>query len=275
MKLKYLGTAAAEGVPAIFCTCENCIAARKLGGKNIRSRSQALINDDLMIDFPADTYWHCIKEGLDLTNIHNYLITHIHGDHFYPTEFAYLKKGFANLPEDQAPYHIWGGSEVVEKATAFAENPRMLGRLVLHELKVFEPTEIGNVTVTALKALHGTQTPFVYILEQENKRLLYAHDTAGLSEDDWAYLQHNMPYFDAVSLDCTNGNRHSHSVSHQGFGDVKELCAKLEEMGCIDSKTKRVVNHFSHHNPNINYTDRAVYEDEGYTMSYDGMVVEI
>ena len=24
MKLKYLGTAAAEGVPAIFCECENC-----------------------------------------------------------------------------------------------------------------------------------------------------------------------------------------------------------------------------------------------------------
>ena len=31
MKIKYLGTAAAEGVPAIFCNCETCKEARKLG----------------------------------------------------------------------------------------------------------------------------------------------------------------------------------------------------------------------------------------------------
>ena len=56
MKLTFLGTAAAEGFPAIFCNCEYCKEARKLGGKNIRSRSQTLINDDLLIDLPADSY---------------------------------------------------------------------------------------------------------------------------------------------------------------------------------------------------------------------------
>ena len=55
MKLTYLGTAAAEAVPAIFCNCEICKEARKLGGKNVRTRSQALINDDLLLDFPAGT----------------------------------------------------------------------------------------------------------------------------------------------------------------------------------------------------------------------------
>ncbi len=49
MKIKYLGTAAAEGIPAIFCECKICKKARELGGKNIRTRSQALINDDLFI----------------------------------------------------------------------------------------------------------------------------------------------------------------------------------------------------------------------------------
>ncbi len=33
MKLKYLGTAAAEGIPALFCRCEMCAYARKAGGK--------------------------------------------------------------------------------------------------------------------------------------------------------------------------------------------------------------------------------------------------
>jgi len=40
MKFQYLGTAAAEGWPALFCNCDNCEKARKAGGKNIRIRTQ-------------------------------------------------------------------------------------------------------------------------------------------------------------------------------------------------------------------------------------------
>ena len=65
MKLKYLGTAAAEAFPAVFCNCKYCNEARELGGKNIRTRSQAMINDDLLIDFPADTYAHFLQNGID------------------------------------------------------------------------------------------------------------------------------------------------------------------------------------------------------------------
>ena len=56
MKLQYLGTAAAEGIPAVFCECENCIKSKENGGRNIRTRSQALIDDCILIDFPQDTY---------------------------------------------------------------------------------------------------------------------------------------------------------------------------------------------------------------------------
>ena len=55
MKLQYFGTAAAEGWPALFCGCDACRRAREAGGRNIRTRSQALIDDKLLIDFPADT----------------------------------------------------------------------------------------------------------------------------------------------------------------------------------------------------------------------------
>ncbi len=36
MKLKILGSAAAEGVPALFCVCPVCQAARENGGRDIR-----------------------------------------------------------------------------------------------------------------------------------------------------------------------------------------------------------------------------------------------
>ena len=55
MILTFLGTAAAEGFPAVFCNCDFCKEARRLKGKNIRTRSQTIINDDLLLDLPADT----------------------------------------------------------------------------------------------------------------------------------------------------------------------------------------------------------------------------
>lgn len=34
MKIKYLGTAAAERIPAMFCKCDVCRAARENGGRD-------------------------------------------------------------------------------------------------------------------------------------------------------------------------------------------------------------------------------------------------
>ena len=61
MKLTYLGTAAAEGWPAAFCNCDGCRAARRLGGRNIRTRSQALVDDALLLDFPCDAWLHALR----------------------------------------------------------------------------------------------------------------------------------------------------------------------------------------------------------------------
>ena len=55
MKLKYLGTAAAEGIPALFCRCEMCAYARKAGGKEIRRRAGALLDGTLKLDFGPDS----------------------------------------------------------------------------------------------------------------------------------------------------------------------------------------------------------------------------
>ena len=69
MKIKFLGTAAAEGIPALFCDCRVCQNARKVGGKEIKTRSQAIVDDKILIDFPADTYMHSLYGGLDLIGV--------------------------------------------------------------------------------------------------------------------------------------------------------------------------------------------------------------
>src|SRR5262249_28510046 len=52
--ITFLGTAAANAFPEAFCSCRNCTQARSAGGKSLRKRSAALINDDLLIDLGPD-----------------------------------------------------------------------------------------------------------------------------------------------------------------------------------------------------------------------------
>ena len=57
MVIRYQGTGAYEGIPALFCPCDTCREARKAGGAEIRSRSGALVDGTLKLDFPPDAYW--------------------------------------------------------------------------------------------------------------------------------------------------------------------------------------------------------------------------
>jgi len=89
MKLTYLGTAAAEGWPGTFCNCTACRSARALGGKDIRTRSQAIVDGELLLDLPCDTYFHMLRGSLDLSAVRWLLVTHSHTDHFYPSELIF------------------------------------------------------------------------------------------------------------------------------------------------------------------------------------------
>ena len=55
MILTFMGTGASEGVPGAFCQCPDCLKARKIGGREFRSRSQMLINQDLLIELGPET----------------------------------------------------------------------------------------------------------------------------------------------------------------------------------------------------------------------------
>lgn len=53
----------------MFCECAVCERARRSGGRNIRTRSQAIVDEDLLIDFPADAYLHVLYGGLRLEKV--------------------------------------------------------------------------------------------------------------------------------------------------------------------------------------------------------------
>ena len=173
MKIKYLGTAAAEGVPGMFCECPVCKKSWELGGKNIRTRSQALIDDKILIDFNADTYMHELKYNFRLSKIDTILITHIHEDHYYPQDFGNRRLGFAHMDGCNNVTII--GSEDINEPR-LNEMVRLSGEdkpntIKIQTIKPGETITVQGYSITAIKAIHGSENPLNYIISKDGKTL--------------------------------------------------------------------------------------------------------
>ena len=272
MKLTYLGTAAAEGFPAVFCNCNYCTEARRLGGKNIRTRSQALINDDLLIDLPADTYSHFLSNGIEGHKIKYLLVTHSHSDHFYPAELEMRHNGFAhNMDTNQLKLFCGKGA-----FTAFESLKSENWNIGSNLLKPFETVSFGNYTVTALPARHFIgDEPLIYLIESE-KTLLYAHDTGYFLDEVFDFLKEKSVKLDFISLDCTCVDIPTKDESsHMGIDNIERVVKKLTDIGVITNNTIKVLNHFSHNANPLHHILEQRVSSRGYIVSYDGLSIEI
>ncbi|MDR3645844.1 MAG: MBL fold metallo-hydrolase [Clostridia bacterium] len=276
MKFRYLGTAAAEGFPSMFCTCESCKRARNAGGRNIRTRSQAVIDDRLLIDFPADTYMHVLQLGLDMTKINHCIITHSHNDHLDPGDFIMRQKGFAYL-QAEAPLTIYGTQATVGRSQQVIDATHLerQGRVVFRRITPFVPFEVDGYRVTPLMANHDPLSdPVMYIINDGRKALLYAHDTGYFPRETWNYLESCRPHFDFVSLDCTLGTEECVN-SHMGIHTAVEVKERLIQMQTADQDTVFCFNHFSHNGKAIYNEMVPIAKKYDALVSFDGMALEI
>ena len=273
MKLKYLGTAAAEGIPGMFCNCRVCRNALKIRGKEIKTRSQALLDDKLLIDFPADTYMHILNHGLDLRNIHNVIITHSHSDHFYPNDFWCRFEGIAyDIVEE--PLNIYVTEAGYNKALRQLGEDMNETRVKFHKIAPFEPFDVEDYHIIPLAADHDSSTnPVIYIIEKGGKSLLYAHDTGIFPDSTWDYLEKYNKKFKLISLDCTGMAQKNWRRSHLCLNTDKEVYDRLTEIGVCDKNTIVYVNHFSH-NGMLTHKELVVEAEKyGFLVTYDSLEV--
>ena len=267
MKLTYLGTAAAEGFPAVFCNCEYCREARLLGGKNLRSRSQSLLNDDMLIDFPPDTMHHLLMHGIEGHKIKHLLITHGHNDHLYPGDLIRRRRPYCHDMQ-AARLEI-----LCSQGTADLINAKD-SLIDIRIIKAFETVELGDYSVTALPARHmpGGE-PLIYVIRSD-KTILYAHDTGYFLEEVFDYIRGAKLYFDMVSIDCTNVDIPiGDEGNHMGFPNDARLLKRLADMGAIDGKTIKYVNHFSHNGNPLQENLEKKAAEIGCSVAYDGCSV--
>ena len=70
MEYQYLGTGAAEGMPATFCACPVCLRSMREGGKSLRMRACTLLGDDVLIDLSPDIHAQKLRFGLRIIRIY-------------------------------------------------------------------------------------------------------------------------------------------------------------------------------------------------------------
>lgn len=275
MKIQYLGTAAAEGWPAIFCNCQVCRQAAKRKGKNIRTRSQTLIDEEILIDFPPDAYMHMLQYEIKFPDIQTLLVTHSHQDHWYPEELMFRGKGFAE--NINGTLHIYGNEAVYDRlkeAEVFGgESMARNAKLEFHIIREFQVYTVGAYQFIPLRALHNRkENCYIYIIQKGENTILYGNDTGYFPEETWEFIKDY--HFDLVSLDCTM-QRQKEGTNHMGLLDNREVADRLKEMRCAGDNTKFVLNHFSHNGGMLHEEIEREASKYGFLTAYDGMTIEV
>lgn len=264
MKILFLGTSAAEGVPGLFCGCEVCQIARQRGGKNLRTRSSIYIDDTLKIDLPPDTLHHVLTYGLNLSRLQHLLITHTHADHLALHELEYLLPGFA---QRDLPLKVYGSADLARALDCTSETVR--AALEVHVLQPFTASEIDRYTVIPVLAYHRhDEQCFNYIVSDGERTMLYMCDTGWYREPTWRYLAGVR--LDAVIAECTKAFVDAPYDTHLGLNEVLQLKERLLMMGTAHAETRWAVTHFSHNGRPLHEELEAFCHPQGIAVAYDG-----
>lgn len=279
MKIKYLGTGAAERIPGIFCNCQICENALKSGGREIRTQTQTLLDDGkLLIDFPGDSYLHRLNSKIEYSEIEFLLITHWHSDHFYGEDLAYRLSNYANNITSRLLVY---GNESVKKFydRAFElEDKCEESRISYNILQPYEKITINDYEVYSIPAQHGNFNGdcFIFVIKDMNgKTMLYGHDTGYLTDEIFDYLELNKFSFDLVSMDCTSQTSNNKQPNHMGIDENLKLKSELYARRLVKKETIFVANHFSHNGGKTHEEMVTITSKLGIIIAYDGMEIKI
>ena len=189
MKIKFLGTGAAEGVPAMFCDCDICKKIRAGEGEK-RTRSQVLIDGELSVDFPPDAFSNCLRHGAEPGKIKYIFATHSHMDHFYAHDF--ILRGYKYAKLCVPSLDIFGNGEVMKvfgECTAREMKPQVVPLVAVRQIKPYQTFTVGGYKIITLPANHSkTEEALLFYIEKDGRGYLHLYDSGMLNADVFDFL---------------------------------------------------------------------------------------
>lgn len=255
MRIRFLGTGAAEGIPAMGCTCDHCTRARREGGRLIRQRTSVLfsLHDyELLLDTPPDI--RGLLDANGVRKINGIFLTHEHFDHTAGLEeFTYWPEGIDLFAEPQVHRRLiregWG-NRLPDIAFHFAFHP---GVTIYFNDFFFTPFEVHHDVPCFGLALYEGGHRVVHAADSDKWLSNYARRLINGAD----VLIVNTPFFEPRA-----GEAHL---------SVQDAIALKQEVGV----KQLILSHFNHHNRPHDELEAYAAQFEGVTVAYDGMTLEI
>lgn len=169
MKIKFLGTSAGWPLPRLGCKDEMCSSTNP---KDRRTRSQALINDVLLLDVGPDTYSHLSQPNIDPTKIKYAAITHEHPDHtngLWDLSHIYLNNGRAKIKIIINP-----------KTAAKIRYLFFPNEYIILTADPHQKFKLNGLQISLLPVNHTKDSSFGILVEEKSKRFFWAPDFKSL-----------------------------------------------------------------------------------------------
>ncbi len=273
MKITFLGTAAAQGIPTPYCDCQTCMYARKFRGKNMRKRSSQMINEDLLVDMGPDLFTACALHGVDLLKMKYSLVTHSHLDHIFVQNLGMRAKGMRQQTE-LPPLTLIAPPSVMTLLNSYGPSDQSM-ELTRNPINPFDSVLLADYTVEAVKAKHlSTVGDAVnYIIDDGKTKILIASDTAIYEDIVWSHLAGLK--LDLLVIECTKGPNPEASSVHLNIRDMQYMIDRMKQIEAITENTALYATHFSHQSCPSHEELRTVLRKVGVECAYDGLVLEV
>jgi len=283
MKITFLGTGAAPSCPLPFCMCEFCRVARERGGQNLRKRSSAIINDDLLIDMGPDIMPAASSYGKSIADVRYLLQTHSHSDHFDPQILTTRAPEYMGVNTPMLQIHASTGTlekmaEMV-RSEGYVKNfldarDQLRMNLQVFPVKPLQSFKMGCYQVTAFPSDHDRSVEsLLWAITQADFTLFYGTDTDLIPEDTWKGFKEKKLKFNIVVLDHTYGpgaDGSGHLNAMRFLQQVQRM--RAEALLGVDARV--LATHISHEG-NLLHDELSQYAKKfGYEIAYDGLVVD-
>lgn len=221
MRIVFLGTGDAGGVPLYGCDCPACARARTVA--NFRRRPSATLVEAGATRILLDAGLTDLTERFPPGSLTAIVLTHFHPDHVLG--LFHLRWGIG------LPISVFGPPDTEGCADLYKNH----GLLEFRKLAEFEPITVGDLTLTPLPLIHSKPT-FGYAIEDgEGHQFAYLTDTAGLPPKTEEFLVNQG--IDDLAIDCTypsGAATHNHNDLTQALsiiGRIRPRRAHLTHIG--------------------------------------------
>jgi adenosylcobinamide kinase/adenosylcobinamide-phosphate guanylyltransferase len=239
VRIKVLGSGAADGWPNPWCQCTSCAAALAQGV--VRGQTCVLLDDRVLIDIGPTVGLATARLDASLREVDTVLVTHRHVDHHFPQ--AWVWRYWAREARDL--------TVVAPPLVHLDARPRLDG-CVRVEARPGDQHDVNGYVVSPVDANHPEDAVLYDVTGPDGARLLYATDTGVLPEATVEALRDRA--FHVVLLELAG----TPIPSHLTLDTWPDQVARLRQVGAVTDETDVVAIHLGHDNPPPDELDRRL-----------------